>query len=251
MSGIGEVFEKHPYAIGAALVGVALLAYFTSQQSEPDTREYTFAAGGTPKHGIDPEASAISQAAIAAGERNVGTLAQLVLGMDTNAASSRVELADTEARRAVGLSDIESGRAQGLAQTEASRTVGLAGINANLRASLFDSQSRRDVSLAQIGADRDVGMAGISANRDIAFHRDDTELGIWGVRTQADIENTRITTDYQRDALAAQDRADKRAADNENFRIQADKDKARAAANTSIVNNIVDVGKSVLRFFGW
>lgn len=255
MGGVGDVFEKHPLLIAGAIGLVALIAYLQSRNSgtATDTREYTFAGGGTAK-GIDPEAAAISQSAINAGVANIGTIAQLAGLYDTNRSSLTGELARTSAGRDTSLAETYAGRDSSLAQTEAARTLGLSSISASLRSALFQTEASRDVALAGTAAQRDTSLAATAASRDIAYHGDDAAIAINTARTSYDLEAARLTHAAQIATTAAQERAAKLAADNENFRIQASKDITRAQANAGIVNNVVGtIGDivSALNPFSW
>lgn len=253
LGGIGDVFERHPWLIGGLVLLVALIAYLQSRNSAPATTEYTFAGGGTAK-GIDPEASAISQAAISAGVANISTVAQLAGLYDTNQASLSGELARTGAERDVSLAQTSAARETSLAQTGAARTLGLASISANLRAALFQTEATRDVALAGTAAQRETDLARTAAGRDIAYHSDDTSITIAQARTAADIESARLTQAARMAEINATERANKLMADNMNFQTQAGKDIARAQANAGIVNNVIGtIGDivSALNPFSW
>lgn len=229
--GLGETVEKHPALIALAVAFVAFLAWMQSRNQPVTTREYTFAGGGAAR-AIDPNAAAISEAAISAGVANLGAVAQLVGLQDSNHSALTASLTQTGASRDLGL-----------AETEASRTTGLASISAALRSSLFATEANRDVSLA-----------GIDAQHDVSNNQTAAGVTIATGQTAAQITAAQITANIQAQQIAAQRDADKRAADNQNFAIQADKDKARAAANAGIVNGVVNtVGNviSALNPFNW
>lgn len=255
MGGVGEVFEKHPWLIAGAIGLVALVAYLQSRNAgtASDTREYTFAGGGTAR-GIDPEAAAISQAAISAGVQNISAVAQLAGLYDTNRSALTGELARTSAERDTSLAGTGAARDTALAQTEAARTLGLSSISASLRSALFQTESNRDVALAGTAAQRDTSLAATAAQRDIAYHGDETSITVNSARTAAEMEAARLTNAAQLAATAAQERAARLASDNQNFSIQASKDIARAQANAGIVNNVVGtIGNivSALNPFSW
>ncbi len=242
MEGLGETIEKHPVVVALAVTLVAFLAWMQSRNQPATVTEYTFAGGGKAR-AIDPNAAAIEQAAIQAGVANLGTIAQLVGLQDSNSAALRGSLAQTEAARATSL-----------AQTDAARVTGLASIDANLRSSLFATEAQRDVSIFQATAQRDATLHQIDATWDATNQQTSAGVTIAQGNNAAQIRAAELTAQSQAAATAAQREAAKLAADNANFAIQADKDKARAAANASIVNGIVNtVGNviSALNPFHW
>lgn len=207
-----QTVEAHPAIIGALVVGVAILAYMNRGSSAPEAREYTFAGGGAAR-AIDPQAAAIEMAAISAGQANVSTISQLVGLQDTNAASL-AGLKDTNA----------SALTASLAQTESGRQTGLASIGASLRAALFASEVQRDTSLAQT----------------------ESTVSIANINNATAITAAEINASLGRQTIEAQRYAEKLRSDNENFRIQASKDIARAEANSGIFDSILSFGATVL-----
>ncbi len=129
MSDATAFLKERPVLAGAIVLGVAVMAYLASRGSDSSTTtDYAFR--GDVAKGIDPNAAAIEQAAIAAGTQNLATIANLAGLQDSNANALKAELA----------------------QTNAAKTVSLSSIAANLKAALFQTEASRDVSLAQTGA---------------------------------------------------------------------------------------------------
>lgn len=229
-----ETVEAHPAIIGALVVGVAILAYMNRGSSAPEAREYTFAGGGAAR-AIDPNAAAIEMAAISAGQANVSTISQLIGLQDTNSASL------------AGLRDSNASALNAsLAQTESGRQTGLASIGASLRAALFASEVQRDTSLAATSAQRDVSMYGIGAAQETTDRQTDAGVTIASGQTAAQITAAQINAVLAGQSIDAQRYAEKLRSDNENFRIQASKDIARAEANAGIFSSILGFGASFL-----
>lgn len=105
----------------------------------------------------------------------------------------------------------------------------------NLTASLANTSASLSASLAQTSAQRDESLASTQASVDIA-----------STQASAQTVAARINADTQAAIAASNAAVAKLNADNETFRIQAAKDEARAADNTSIVNGILHLGGEVL-----
>lgn len=227
LGGLGGMIEKHPYVVGMAVAVVALIAYMQSRETAPAAQSVSFAGGGAAR-GIDPEAAAISQSAIAAGSAGISTIAQLLAIQDTNHAALEGALANTFASRDVSLAATEAGRQASLADTEA-----------GLRASLAQTEGQRDAALAASTASRDVGLAATSAAERAAQYN-----------AEASIEAARVTAQIQTAQIQANARAGDQAAKNQEFAIQAAKDRQRAESNSNIWGSVLNFAGDILGFFG-
>lgn len=218
MDGLRDMISKHPWLVFLAIGVVALIAYIQSRDNVA-----TFAgdwegvpAGGGP-HPLDPNVAATQQAAIAAGHENIGTLASLILGVDTNDAQLENALTRTAAERDVSLRTIDASEQAALAQYASQEHVALSQIDANK-----EIESGRTIALldaTKYTSDQASEVARINA--DLSRYIADVE----GRNTASSIASN------ERVALASG---------------QYGKDIARAQANTSIVNNIVGAGRDLL-----
>ena len=75
MDEIANTFKEHPVAIIAAVLAVAVFAYMSRGSSQGTTVTFS---GGKPSSGIDPNAAAIQEAAIGAGQSGVQAIASLI-----------------------------------------------------------------------------------------------------------------------------------------------------------------------------
>lgn len=243
LGGITKVFEEHPMIIGLLVAGVAVIAYLQSGKSQQGSsdQEYsgTFAGGGAARP-IDPYAAAISQAAISAGSQNLSTIAGLVGLEDSNASDLAGNLASVSAGRDVAIYGYGASRDTALGESRDSLT-----------SSLASTAAARDVGLATIGAQRDVGLAGIGANQETTDRQTDAGVTISGYNNTTQQHAADVTASMQTGINQTNAQIAKLNADNQNFAIQADKDKARAAANAGIVNGIIHLGGELLGFFGF
>lgn len=238
LEGLSKEIEKHPALIALAVLVVALLAYLQAKNSPPSAQSVTFAGGGAAR-GIDPEAAAIEQSAISAGVANLGTIAQLVAEQDTNRTALTGHLADTSAAERTSLAGIAANQETADAATAAGVTV--AGYN-------------RDVSLAGISAQQATTLAGISATQETTDAQTAAGVTIASGNNATTLQAAQINAATQAAAIAAQSDAQKRADANQAFSIQAQKDIARANANSNIVNGIFNtIGNVVssLNPFHW
>lgn len=213
----GEV-KKNPAWLFAAVAVVALLAYLSSRNSVP--QQATFAGGGAAAP-VDPQAAAIEEAAIGAGQANVNTLASLIGQENSNQSALAGSLAQTSAARDTSLAQTEEQRVTSLAQTAATQAIDLAQIDAALQAST--AQTAAGVTIAQGNNSATVQAASINSQsaQQIA-------------QINAGTEAARIAAEQQ----VAQSQQ------------QTSKDIARAQDNTNIFGDIVGVGKTLLSFFG-
>ncbi len=238
MSDMTTLLKEHPAAVGALVLGVVVIAYMQSRNDNSGVTVQQYSFRGNEAAPIDPNAAAISEAAIGAGVSNLGTIAQLIGLTDTNRTALTGSLAQTSAARDVALYQTGATRDVALAQTDAAREVSLSNIAASLRASLFGTEASRDVSLAQTAAGERTAARQTDASVSVAQMENAEQLYVAGLNADAQ----RATLDYQRYVA-------KLNSDAQLFAIQADKDKARAAANAGIVNGIVGGLSSLAGFF--
>jgi hypothetical protein len=199
---VGNTIKQHPLIVIGAIAVVLLLILI----SRSGQQTATFAGGGAAAP-IDPNAAAISEAAISAGQANLTEIAQLI---GANHASDD-DLAST------------------LGQSHDA-----------LSASLAQTSAARDVSLAQTSAARDVSLEQIASNERTTNYSTSVAAGVANNQTAAQLTaaqltaaNNRAAIDYQnQQALAA---------------LQTTKDVARAQDNTSIVDNVVNVVGGVVK----
>lgn len=224
---ITDVIERHPALISLAVLFVAILAYV--QGNKRNSNPSYSIAGAT--HGqLDPGAVAIEQSAISAGSTNISTLAALV----------GLEHSNDNATTQAGYS-----RDLGIFQAGAARDVA----NAQTAASVTTAGYARDTAIFQATAARDASLAATAAAQEVADTATAAGVTISGQQTAAQTTAAQLTAQTQQAQIAANAAAAKQEADNNNFAIQAQKDIARAADNTSIVNGITNVVGDVFKFF--
>jgi hypothetical protein len=114
-----------------------------------------------------------------------------------------------------------------LNQSADALTASLANTNAALSSDLARTEAQKETSLAQTAAS-----VSISAGQNAAA-----------------IEAAKVTSATQQALADAELKIAKLNADVENFRTQAQKDEARAADNTSIVDGVVRFGENIVRVF--
>lgn len=129
MGNVSELFQKHPWAIFAAIFVVALLAYLSSRNSTSGVSDTTFTGGGVIAPPMDPNEAAIEQARISAGQANIGTLAALVLGSEQTNAELTASVTGTNASQEVA--DRQTNASQEVTDAQTAAGVTVAGINAN------------------------------------------------------------------------------------------------------------------------
>lgn len=229
LDNINELANEHPYLIVGLVVLVAGFAYLSSR-GRGSTQAVTFAGGGAAP-GIDPNAAAIEEAAIAAGTQNVGLIASLLGTKDTNA----------------------SALSASLAQSSAARDIAVTQANDALQGSLAATSAQEEASLAQTAAQREAALAAISANQETTDAQTSASVTISGQQTAAQIAAAQLTADTQRAAItssqqiAQQQIAAQLAAQNNTN--QTAKNISRANNNTSIVQGILDLAGGALAFF--
>lgn len=187
MSDATTFLKERPVIAGGIVLAVALLAYLASRKNgSGDDTAYAFR--GDAAAAIDPNAAAISQAAISAGTANIQTIAGLAGLQDTNANALNAQLA----------------------QTSAARDVSLSGISANLRAALFSTEAQRDESLAQTAAGvtvaQDANATALEQSRIYNAYQQDalaTQRYIAGKQTEADIRAAEAARDAARSQAKA------------------------------------------------
>jgi hypothetical protein len=237
MSDMTSLLKDHPLAVGGAVVAVAIIAYLQSRNNgsaSTSSQGESFAfSGESVAAPLDPGVVAIEQSAIAAGTSNFGTVAQLVGLQDSNRTALTSSLATTEAQRTVAL----AGNQAAMFATEAGRDVSLANIAASLRASLFQTEATRDTNLYQT-----------RVTGEVSDRQTDAGLSAEQMRNAVNLQAYQISADTQRRQIDAQREAAILDANNRNFAIQADKDKARAQDNTDLVSGLFKLGASLLAF---
>src|SRR5262252_1672599 len=113
--------------MGAAVIGVALVAWLSSRSSGSSSSAVVPQPAADPNAGNN--AAAIEEANIAAGAANASTFGALLGEQGQTAAALRSNLAGSEVSRQLGLAEIEAE----LQATESNNAanVSIAGINAN------------------------------------------------------------------------------------------------------------------------
>lgn len=204
MGELASFVEKHPWAIGVAVLIVAALAYLQRPAASGSSGDVTFTGGGVIAPPQDPNAAATDQARIGAGVQNFSTLAQLVLGENTN--SSQLQLGQSETAATLAADEAE--------------------VSANLTAQLAATTASQETQDAATSA----------------------SVTINGQNANAAVTAAQITAATQ---AAVADANSKAAAAENAYQLslaQFQKDQARAADNTSIVNNLVDEAGKVISF---
>jgi hypothetical protein len=223
MGELASVVRKNPELIGAAVVLVALLAWWQSRNQAGGTTDdgVNFSGGGSRSGTVDPGVVAIEQSRIEAGSANLSALASLVLGSQQSTDS------------------LHAFQSQNDAQLEAD----LARTGANERTSLASTRAQSEVQLQQILSGIEIAQFETSARTEAARISAAGQAAVTAANLQA--------AGYARDvALDAQSRNQ----DTANFQTQASKDIARANANAGIVNGITNtIGDifSALNPFNW
>ena len=169
-----------------------------------------FSGGGVIAPPYDPNIAATDQARISAGTANISTLSQLVLG--TTTANDQYML-------------------------------GMSGTDAALRAHLADDSAALAASLAST-----------AATQETTDRQTDASVTVTGLQTSAAVQAASISAQTQ--AMLEKIKADAAAIAESNrhqeqlFQTQSQKDIARAADNSSIVDGIARIGMEALAFFG-
>lgn len=193
-----ETLEKHPWLMVVAIGVVALLAYMSSGSGGPSVATST--VGGVIAPPQDPNAAAIQEAKIQAGQSNIGTFAALALGIQNASASLAASLAGTTAAQEV--TDRQTNAAQDVTnrQTAAAQDV-------------TNKQTAASVDVASVAASTQIQAANITAG---------TQVALAGLAAQAETQRAQDAYALQEATLANQ------------------KAIARAADNTSVVNGLVN-----------
>lgn len=134
--GLMKVVEDHPAIVGLAVVGI-VVALMLRGGGTAQAQPTSFAGYSAPN--IDPQAAAISEAAIAAGAQNIGTIASLVASQGQTEAAVTISGQQTAAQ-------LEAARINAQVadlQTQAGLKAALAAIRADVQKAQFQKDVAR------------------------------------------------------------------------------------------------------------
>lgn len=157
MDDLASQFKEHPALIIGAVVIVAILAFMSRGGSSSGPVAFS----GEQAPGVDPNAAAIEEAAIQAGQSGVSAIAGLLAQENTNASELTASLAQTQA----GIDINASNNATSLAASK---------INADALTSIAETNAQ--VEQQRTAAQQKVQSQQISSGQAIARANDNTQL---------------------------------------------------------------------------